>query len=283
MAKQKFTAREIAEGILNQNKVVYNFLYSFYLPKTIAITCKNHGTKEDGEELFSDVIMAILNNYEAGKYIPENGAFDSYFNTIAKRLWINFLRKNGINTVNLDELDQHPEIKDDSLEAYKGKLYFLNKHMPKLKEIKQKALELRYLKGLGYLEIANLLKLSSDKYAKTVLHRSKIELRNLINNDPEYKDGDFDIDVSEANIPSLIIIEDMHKNKWKQKQSPKRKLPIKELLLTTAVAGGVLLVKGIINAFTDPKKSKKEGPSLLDQPKEIDQFPQGIKEKNKTV
>ena len=91
MAKQKFTAREIAEGILNQNKAVYDFLYAFYLPKAIKLTCKNKGTKEDGEELFTDVIMVILYNYETGKYIPENGTFDSYFNTIAKRLWLSLI------------------------------------------------------------------------------------------------------------------------------------------------------------------------------------------------
>lgn len=281
MAKQKFTAREIAEGILNQNKAVYDFLYAFYLPKAIKLTCKNKGYKEDGEELFTDVLIEVLKNYKTGKYVPENGTFDGYFNTIAKRLWINFLRIKGISTVRINEGDQFPEIKNNALETYKGKLYFLNEHMPKLDEREQKILELRYLKELDYSKIASILNLSSANYAKTFLHRTKDKLRNLITNAPEYNNGDFDIDLSDANIPTLIIIGDMHKNQKKQKQSPKPKMPVKELLITAAVAGAVVIVEGIFSAFKKTKTTK-EDTSLLESSNEIDQFPCEVEEKSKT-
>ncbi len=187
MFLKKYTARAIMEGILNRDLKIYKYLDANFRWKTINYVRKNSGTKEDGEELYNDVLCNIYLNIERGKYDPDKGTFQSYFMQIARNQWHHCLRKRkGIdNTVELNEVieNTHPDTPDDS-DNYYTLVGLLKKHVETLKESEQELIRLFYYEQNSIDAVALQLGMTND-YTKVKLYRTREKLRKLANNDPE--------------------------------------------------------------------------------------------------
>lgn len=187
MFLKKYTAQAIMEGILNRDLKIYKYLDSNFRWKTINYVRKNSGTKEDGEELYNDVLCNIYLNIECGKYDPDKGAFQGYFMQIMRNQWYQCLRKRkGLNIVELDEVieNTHPDTQDTEADNYYTLIGALKKHVETLKESEQELIRLFYFEQKSIDAVALQLDMTND-YTKVKLYRTREKLRKLANKDPE--------------------------------------------------------------------------------------------------
>lgn len=89
----KYSKKEIVKGIINLDIELYKHLDGIYRKEVIKYILNNSGTREDGEELYNDVIFEIYLKIKRGRYSADGrGTFKGYFWTIIKRRWIDKLR-----------------------------------------------------------------------------------------------------------------------------------------------------------------------------------------------
>lgn len=187
MFLKKYTAHAIMEGILNRDLKIYKYLDANFRWKTINHVRKNSGTKEDGEELYNDILCNIYINIERGKYDPNKGTFQSYFMQIMRNRWNNCLRKRKEieNTLELNEVIENTYADTtDTDDNYYTFISMLKKYVESLKEGEQELIRLFYYEQNSIDAIALQLGMSND-YTKVKLHRTREKLRKLANNDPE--------------------------------------------------------------------------------------------------
>ncbi len=189
MFLKKYTAHAIMEGVLNRDLKIYKYLDANFRWKTINYVRKNSGTKEDGEELYNDVLCNIYINIERGKYDPDKGTFQSYFMQIMRNQWNYCLRKRKKleDTVELDEVveNTHADTQDlDDADNYNTLVGILKKYVDTLKEKEQELIRLFYYEQYSIDAMASQLGMSHD-YTKLKLYRTREKLRKLANEDPE--------------------------------------------------------------------------------------------------
>jgi len=188
MFSKKYTAHTIMTGILNRDLKIYKYLDANFRWKTINYVRKNSGTKEDGEELYNDVLCSIYINIERGKYDSDKGTFKGYFMQVMRNQWNYCLRKRQKleSTVELNEVieNTHTDTEPDTDDNYYTLVSILKKHVETLKENEQELIRLFYYEQHSIDAVASLLGMTHD-YTKVKLYRTREKLRKLTNNDPE--------------------------------------------------------------------------------------------------
>lgn len=173
---------------MNRDLKIYKYLDANFRWKTINHVRKNSGTKEDGEELYNDVLCNIYLNIERGKYNPDKGTFQSYFMQVMRNRWNNCLRKRkGLaDTTELNEVieNTYADPPDTESENYYTLVGVLKKHVETLKETEQELIRLFYYEENSIEAVARQLGMTHD-YTKVKLYRTREKLRKLANDDPE--------------------------------------------------------------------------------------------------
>ncbi len=191
MFEKNYTNQQIAKGIIACDDKIYLYLVECFLKKVITHVCRNSGSREDGEELFDDVVLSIFEKIQDGKFDVNGGAFGGYFMTIVRNKWLDHLRKQHrvIHTEDLDVTSQTISGYDEgelvAEEIYLIQLRAISKHLQHLKKDEQEFMRMYYYAKQSLKTIAEYLGIT-DGNARVKHLRIKEKLRKMIANDPEF-------------------------------------------------------------------------------------------------
>jgi len=191
---RKPTNQEIAQGIINLNIKTFRYLDKNLKPKTIAHIKSNSGTKEDGEEIYNDVLRKIFYIIEGNKYDPNRGCtFFNYFLRLVNNTWIDRIRKKqSEKNINIIELSDKIKNTYKEVNTPKDGLNFthfkiLDKYLNQLKKEDFQIMELYYFEKLSIKKIIPKLKNKRRyKFIKLRLVRIREKLEKWLNDDPDF-------------------------------------------------------------------------------------------------
>lgn len=177
---RKLSDNTIIEGIRNQDDKVLNYLYDNYFQTVKNHVVKNSGSVEDVSDVFQDTIIALYQKVSEDKFNLTTD-LKGYFFGIARNIWSAQLRHKS----RTEELitDVAEEAEDDISDPAFQKI--LTRAFNKLKPDCQTVLTMHY-DGCSYEEIAAVMKLKNETYARRKKYLCKEALMEYIKKDPEY-------------------------------------------------------------------------------------------------
>jgi len=179
----KYNKKEIIKGIINFDKEIYKYLDTTYREKVAGHVLKNSGTREDGEELYQDVVFEIYLNIKRGRYSADgDGTFEGYFWTIAKRRWVDKLRKRKWS---FDPLDPDIPYFKESEHIKNERILAIRKYLGQLLPDEQEYIQLYYFTKESIQTIADYFGTTYGG-AQQKLHEIRRKLRQMIADDPEF-------------------------------------------------------------------------------------------------
>jgi len=194
MFRKEYTTEAIMEGLMAHKPSIYNYLDTVYGPKVIKHVLKNSGTREDGEELYQDVLIEIYLNMEQGKFEADKGKFEAYFMTIIRRRWIDKIRRKPIDT---DPIEESPmQVSDTDIaeqaeqDVYNEQVHAMRGYIQQLNEDERQLIDLYYYARQSIDVIAQQMGMTYD-YTRLKLHRIREKLRNMVKDDPKFGTSSF--------------------------------------------------------------------------------------------
>lgn len=119
----------ILQGLLAHDSATINGIYSRLSGKIKAYVVNNNGSEEEAGDIFQETIIDIFKQAQAGKLVL-TCPFDSFFILVAKRKWLNMLKKTYKKQVTnsedllLHKADETYELAETvALQAAKEQLY----------------------------------------------------------------------------------------------------------------------------------------------------------------
>lgn len=185
-----YSNEELLRGILRNNNIVLRHIYKSYYHKINAFICQNSGNEDDANDIFQEAVIVIYRKLKEKSLVLENCAFETYLYSVCRFLWLKQLEKRRNNIVKVHEVHHFSEsVYDDDLDetALKNERYRLyQEHFQKLGKDCQKILQLFFDK-VPLKQIAEIMGLTSENYAKKRKHQCKEYLVRSIKQDTEYK------------------------------------------------------------------------------------------------
>ena len=158
-------------------------LYREYRPNVLHIARKIMGNEQDAEDAVQEVFERVLDRIGQFRY---EASFSSWLRVLAKNVCRDILRRKGRHpTQSLDSLCELNEteitaksssISQEEELIMKELLENLQEKIDRLKEKHRKLIILRYIDGLSYRKIAQLLG-CSESQVKSRLHQARKKLR----------------------------------------------------------------------------------------------------------
>ena len=182
-----YTVEAILEGLKKSDSNVLEYVYKKYFPIVRFFVIKNSGTDEDSKDIFQEAIILIYKRLK-DESLDLTCSFKTYLYSVCRILWLRQLEKRRArNEVVADnqifiELDE--DIEGMVTEQEQFRIY--QKHFQLLHKDCQEILQL-FLKKVPMKEIAQKMRIKSDKYLKKRKYDCKEALIKRIQNDPEYK------------------------------------------------------------------------------------------------
>lgn len=178
--------QEIITKILQNDSSVWQYLYQRLGPLVLAYVVRHSGTKEEGEEMLQEVMIAVWQNIRDDKY-SSNGKFNQYFISVARNKWLNKLRskKSGLKTADLTANEFH--LADDSAELSKDReekentFLLIEEGLSTIKEECQELIRLFYSEGKTLKELAEVKEVKHGAMRKR-MHDCKEKLRKFLAN-----------------------------------------------------------------------------------------------------
>lgn len=173
----------IIEGVRKQDDKILNWLYDNYLPTVKKHVLNNSGSIEDVSDVFQDTIIVLYNQITEDN-LGLTTDLKGYFFGIARNVWNAQLRRKQ-KTVELEfdltEDEGQEEQADPTLERIIARVF------PTLKPDEQLVLRL-FSDDKSYEDIAVIMNLKNETYARRKKYLSKETLLELLKNDPEYQE-----------------------------------------------------------------------------------------------
>lgn len=185
-----YTTEEILQGIINKDDKVHDYLFSNILPMIIHHVKSNSGTREDGEDLFQDALIALHSRVEKGP-LTISCKFSTYFYEICKKMWLKklkrrkTLRDKGIDVNETLRENIEAELETDFWDTEEYLLY--RKHLKRLNKRCREIIRLRKL-NWSYKEIMNELYFTSEGQARKYSYNCNKKLTQMIRTDPVFKE-----------------------------------------------------------------------------------------------
>ncbi len=161
----------------------FDSLYRKYRPNVLHIARKIMGNEQDAEDAVQEVFARVLDRIGQFRY---EASFSSWLRVLAKNVCRDILRKKCRHpTESLDSLCELNEtgiavkrslISQEEELIMKELLENLHEKIDRLKEKHRKLIILRYIDGLSYRKIAQLLG-CSESQVKSRLHQARKKLR----------------------------------------------------------------------------------------------------------
>lgn len=177
---RKLPDSTILDGIRNQDDKVLNYLYDNYFQTVKNHVIKNSGSIEDVSDVFQDTIIALYQKVTEDSFNLTSD-LKGYFFGIARNIWSSQLRyKRKTEELNIDIAEEEAEdIYDPAFQK------ILTRAFNKLKPDCQTVLNMHY-DGCSYEEIAAVMKLKNETYARRKKYLCKEALMEFVKEDPEY-------------------------------------------------------------------------------------------------
>ncbi|MCA0430205.1 MAG: sigma-70 family RNA polymerase sigma factor [Bacteroidetes bacterium] len=90
----QFTDSQFIAGLKANNNEVLNALYKKYYNLVLKLVVNNNGNSEQAQDLYQETIIAVFENVQKEQF-ELNCQLQTYIYSIAKRLWLKQLKKNG--------------------------------------------------------------------------------------------------------------------------------------------------------------------------------------------
>jgi RNA polymerase sigma factor (sigma-70 family) len=180
---KKISDINIIDGVRRQDDKVLNWLYDNYFQSVKNHVLGNSGSDEDVSDVFQDTIIVLYNQItEDNLHLTTD--LKGYFFGIARNVWNAQLRKKQ-KTIELevDIIDENDseEQSDPVLERIISRVF------QELKPDQQMVLNL-FSEGHSYEEIASIMNLKNEVYARRKKYLCKEALLELVKEDPEYQE-----------------------------------------------------------------------------------------------
>lgn len=181
MLFKKYSDIEIIEGIRKQDDRILNWIYDNYYRVVRDHVVKNSGSDDDVSDVLQDSVITLYEQIAEGK-LNLTTDLKGYFFGIARNIWNSQLRKKQ-KTCEL--ITDHAD--DDAIEDSNNHLLekIVSRAFTKLKPDQQAVLNL-FAEGNSYEEIAVIMNLKSEEYARRKKYLCKESLMDLVKEDPEY-------------------------------------------------------------------------------------------------
>ena len=184
-----YSNMELLNGILKNDTIVLQFIYSKFYSNINFFIKKNNGDEDDANDIFQEAVIIIYRKLKTNELVLDC-SFDTYLYSICRFLWLKELEKRKIEKENIkDNHEYNDEIYDDGLEIVtdlneRYKLY--QKHFANLGKDCQKILQL-YFDKVPLQNIADVMGFKSEKYAKKRKFSCKEYLIKSIKQDMQYR------------------------------------------------------------------------------------------------
>ena len=179
----KISDIDIINGVRHQDDKILNWLYDNYFQSVKNHVLGNSGSNDDVSDVFQDSIIVLYNQITEDN-LHLNTDLKGYFFGIARNVWSAQLRKKQ-RTIEL-EIDVSDE--DEAEEQYDLVLErVITRVFKRLKPDQQMVLNL-FSEGHSYEEIAFMMDLKNEVYARRKKYLSKEALLELVREDPEYQE-----------------------------------------------------------------------------------------------
>lgn len=133
-AKVQFTDSDFIDGLRTGNSEVLSALYKKYYNIVLKLIVNNSGTEEAARDIYQETVIVLYENAQKPAF-ELNCQLQTYIYSVAKRLWLKQLKKNG-KTFLLKE-DEDNEVADVSED--------LNEHLNKEDDLEKMNLSLQSL------------------------------------------------------------------------------------------------------------------------------------------
>lgn len=176
-------SKESAASLLAQYKSTGDLsylgqLYSFYLPYVFGVCLHILPSNEQAEDAVMEIFELLI--HKVRKHEIRN--FKSWLHSVARNHCLAKLRKekkvkNGIFAT---EIMQSLELSHPTDEDDEDKLGYLQECLAKLEQRQHRSIQLFYLEGHNYEEVAQMMDIDKNK-VRSYLQNGRRNLRNCIN------------------------------------------------------------------------------------------------------
>ena len=92
--KLQFTDSQFIDGLRTNSNEVLTALYKKYYNIVLKLIVSNNGTQEEAQDIYQETIIIVFENVKKTQF-ELNCQLQTYIYSIAKRLWLKQLKKNG--------------------------------------------------------------------------------------------------------------------------------------------------------------------------------------------
>lgn len=176
----------IVENFKKQDNDTLEFIYKKFYPSVQNLIVLNSGSEDDARDIFQEALIIVYRKLTYDD-LQLTCSFNTFLYSVAKRLWLKELEKRKVTKSQMEiwngfsgseQEDAAVTIRDERYRIYQ-------EHFLALSERCQKLLRLYYQK-VPLRDIAELLGLSSEKYAKKRKYQCKESLMKRIQSDPRF-------------------------------------------------------------------------------------------------
>jgi len=192
MFRKKYTSEEIVAGLLAHDIEIYRHVDAVYLPKVIRHVRRNSGSREDGKDLYMDILYRVYAHIEHGKYDSARGDIEGYFMMLVRSAWLDKLkqRKRRVSTTSIDDTLQQfsgfDPIEQAEQDLYYRRVQALRRCIARLSKDEQEMIQLFYFAKESLESIAQKMGFTYD-YARRKISLIRRKIREMLRDDP---DGD---------------------------------------------------------------------------------------------
>lgn len=93
-SKLQFTDDQFIDGLRNGNNEILSALYKKYYNIVLKFIVNNSGTEEAAQDIYQETVIVLYENAQK-PHFSLNCQLQTYIYSVAKRLWLKQLKKNG--------------------------------------------------------------------------------------------------------------------------------------------------------------------------------------------
>lgn len=181
------TDQKYLDALVNNDAKLIGEIYQNYKGMVTKLVTQNSGTLEQGEDHFQDVLLELRRSAKA-RGITLTCSFGSFLYTVAKRRWLNKLRK-GVTFADLEgyeNIGDETQLLAQASERVNTCLALIKKHLVNMGPRCQDFIKAR-IQGLKSKEIAAQFDTTVNFVNKKV-SECFAKLRKRVKNDPDYNE-----------------------------------------------------------------------------------------------
>jgi RNA polymerase sigma factor (sigma-70 family) len=155
-ANAQFTDHQFIEGLKGSHSEILEALYKKYYNIVLKFIVNNSGSEEAAEDIYQETIITVYENANKPNF-ELTCQLQTYIYSIAKRLWLKQLRKNGKTFLFKDEEENEVEDISEDISLHEEKendIQKMNKSLLELGEPCMTLIKDFYISKLSMDEIA---------------------------------------------------------------------------------------------------------------------------------